>query len=77
MIREHSEDSDPGIRPVWSESSQCAQWIAKDLTFLHADSEDWLDWAAHLSSAFSENVFDFSIPHFLKRTIDDIKLASN
>ena len=29
-----------GIRPVWSESSQCAQLVAKDLTFLHADSED-------------------------------------
>ena len=29
-----------GIRPVWSESSLCAQWVAKDPTFLHADSED-------------------------------------
>ena len=29
-----------GIRPVWSESSLCAQWIAKDPSFLHADSED-------------------------------------
>ena len=28
------------IRPVWSESSLCAQWVAKDLRFLHADSED-------------------------------------
>ena len=28
------------IRPVWSESSQCAQWVAKDPGFLHADSED-------------------------------------
>ena len=27
-----------GIRPVWS--SQCAQWVAKDPSFLHADSED-------------------------------------
>ena len=33
-----------GIRPVWSESSQCAQWVAKDPSFLHADSEDWSDW---------------------------------
>ena len=30
-----------GIRPVWSESSLCAQWVAKDPNFLHADSEDW------------------------------------
>ena len=29
-----------GIRPVWSESSLCAQWVAKNPSFLHADSED-------------------------------------
>ena len=29
-----------GIRPVWSKSSLCAQWIARDPSFLHADSED-------------------------------------
>ena len=34
-----------GIRPVWSESSLCAYWVAKDPNFLHADSEDWSDWA--------------------------------
>ena len=44
-----SEDSDQpvhppslislGIHPVWSESSLCAQWVAKDPRFLHADSE--------------------------------------
>ena len=28
------------IRPDWSESSLCAQWVAKDPSFLHADSED-------------------------------------
>ena len=28
------------IRPVWSESSLCAQWVANDPSFLHADSED-------------------------------------
>ena len=28
------------IRPVWSESSLCAQCVAKDPRFLHADSED-------------------------------------
>ena len=27
------------ISPVWSESSLCAQWVAKDPSFLHADSE--------------------------------------
>ena len=35
------EDSDQlGIRPVWSESSLCPQWVAKDPSFLHADSQD-------------------------------------
>ena len=29
-----------GIRPVWSESLLCTQWVAKDPSFLHADSED-------------------------------------
>ena len=29
-----------GISPLWSESSLCAQWVAKDPRFLHADSED-------------------------------------
>ena len=29
-----------GIRPVWSESSLCAQWVAKDPSFHHSDSED-------------------------------------
>ena len=34
-----------GICPVWSESWLCTQWVAKDPSFLHADSEDWSDWA--------------------------------
>ena len=40
-----------GNRPVWSESSLCAQWEAKDPSFLHVYSEDsdqtglWSDWA--------------------------------
>ena len=29
-----------GIRSVWSESSLCAQWVAEDPSFLHADSEN-------------------------------------
>ena len=41
-----SEESDQsGIRPVWSESSLCAQWVAKDPSYLHAHIEDWSDWA--------------------------------
>ena len=41
-----SEDSiSMGIHLIWSESSLCAQWVAKDPSFLHADREDWSDWA--------------------------------
>ena len=29
-----------GIHPVWSESSVCAQWVAKDPMFLHVSSKD-------------------------------------
>ena len=29
-----------GIRLVWSESSLCTQWVAKDPSFLHAGCED-------------------------------------
>ena len=28
------------LRSVWSESSLCAQWVAKDPSFLNVDSED-------------------------------------
>ena len=28
------------IRPVWSATSLCAQWVANDLSFLYADSKD-------------------------------------
>ena len=33
-----------GIHPVLSLSPLCAQWVAKDPSFLHTDSEDWWDW---------------------------------
>ena len=38
-----------GIRTIWSESSLCAHWVAKDPSFLHADSEEWADAQADLS----------------------------
>ena len=34
-----------GICPVWSEYLPCPQWVVKDPSFLHADSDDWSDWA--------------------------------
>ena len=46
-----------GIRPVWSESSLCTQWVAKDPSFLHADSEDWSDWACVITAEPVKPVF--------------------
>ena len=41
-----SENSDqPGHPPSLIRVFACAQWVAKDPMFLHADSEDWSDWA--------------------------------
>ena len=34
-----------GIHQVGSESALCTQWVAKDPSFLHMDSEDPPDWA--------------------------------
>ena len=42
-----------GIRPVWSKLSLFTQWVAKALSFLHADSEDWSDWICHEAAVFS------------------------
>ena len=43
------------IRPVWSESSLCAQWVAKDQRFFHADSEDseQTGWMPRLTWVFA------------------------
>ena len=36
----HDKTNEMSIRPVGSEFSLCAQWVAKNPRFLHADSED-------------------------------------
>ena len=40
FVRSATSQISLGIRPAWSESSLCAQWVAKDPSFLHADSEN-------------------------------------
>ena len=62
-----------GIRPVWSESSMCAQWVAKDPSFLHADREDWSDWAdaqADLSLCWAHSQFVGFVVLWLKCVYD-------
>ena len=60
------------------QSSLCTQWIAKDPSFLHADSEDWSDWVdaqadlshhwAHMPFCwFCHEVAQILIAIFLKR----------
>ena len=44
-----------GVRPVWWESSLCAQWVAKEPSFLHADGQ-WTDqpgWMPRLIRVFA------------------------
>ena len=50
-----------GIRPVWSESSLCAQWVAQDPRFLHANSEDFdqTGQMPRLISVFTERTCPF------------------
>ena len=43
-----------GIHPVWSESSLCTQWVAKDPRFLHADS---MKLGAHSFSSLGTHSF--------------------
>ena len=38
-VRQAKTQISLGIRPVWSESSLCPQWVAKNLNFLHVDSD--------------------------------------
>ena len=47
-----------GICPVWSESSLCAHWVAKDPSFLRADSEDF-DAQADLSFRWEHMPFSW------------------
>ena len=53
-----------GICPVWSEYSLCAQWVAKDPSFLHADSEDsdQNGWMSRLIWVFAERICHFYAP---------------
>ena len=59
-----------GIRPVWSESSLCAQWVAKDPSFLHADSED-SDQTGRMPRLIW--VFAGSICHFISFVMRQLK----
>ena len=60
-----------GIRPIWSESSVCAQWVAKDPSFLHADSEDsdQTGWMTRLIW-----VFAIAHSHFVGFVMRQLKL---
>ena len=48
------------VRPVWSESLQCAQWVDKDSSFLHADSED-----SDQTGQMPRLIWDFAGCHFV------------
>ena len=50
-----------GICPVWSKTSLCAQWVAKNPSFLHADSQDsdQTGWMPRLIWVFAGRTFHF------------------
>ena len=75
-VRPAKTQSSLGIRQVWSESSLCAHWVAKDPRFLHVDSEDWSDKAdaqADLSLRWAHNNI---VGFVMSRLIFTIKWAS-
>ena len=51
-----------GIHPVLSESSLCTRWVAKDPSFLHADSEDSDQPGRRLWSAWPRLIWVFAQP---------------
>ena len=54
-----------GIHPVWSESSQYTQWVAKDPSFLHADSEDSeIIEAFGSTSRYLDDLLNIDNPYF-------------
>ena len=72
----------PSERSAWAsaqsdQSSLCAQWPAKDPSFLHADTEDWVDaqadlrlhWSLHYFVGFvgGSNVFITTEPFLLQK----------
>ena len=64
-----------GICPVWSESSLCAELVAKGSSFLHADSEDrsgWADAQADLSLRWVHSHFvGFVMSRVISYTAED------
>ena len=52
-----------GIRPVWAESSLCAQWVAKDPMLIHVDSEasDQTGWMPRLIWVFTGRTVTLSV----------------
>ena len=64
-----------GIRPVWSESSLYAQWVAKDQSFLHADSK-WAEAQADLSLRWAHSHFVCFVMSWLIFTVWEITADS-
>ena len=61
LVRPAKSQISLGIHPVWSESSLCAQWVAKGPNFHHADSEDFdqTGWMPRLIWVFAGRTSHF------------------
>ena len=56
------------MRPFWSESSLCAQWVAKVPRLLYVDTADWADAQADLSLRWAHLPccwFCHALPHIV------------
>ena len=62
------------LRTAWAsaqsdQSSLCAQWVAKDRSFLHEDNEDWSDWA----DAQAELILRWAHRHYVGFVMSQLK----
>ena len=62
LVRPAKAHVSPGFRPVWSESSLCAQWVAKDAKLSCGQWRLWSYWA-------DARVFAGRTSHFVSFTV--------
>ena len=58
------------LRSAWAsvqsdQSLLCVQWVDKDQSFLHADSEDWSDWENAQAFSQSDLILRWANSHFI------------
>ena len=65
------------VCPAKTRISLCAEWVDKDPSFLHAGSEDWLDWVDTQADLSLRWVHTHFVGFFTRRLILSLPLAYN